>query len=237
MFKSICTSVFGLAIALILGTSLSASTISYTFDDGTNQGWTNIDLKSPSTGNQWVWTAETSIWFVSPYSGSYAVGQSNYVGPDSGADTANSTRIFRSPEFTFVSTDTIDATVYLVAGSGGAASLSGNVADLQAESSSTGFMGVALRDVTTGTYVASVHLSPPYTTTWSPLSFDLSSIDRSHTYTLDLVDAFHGSWGWVGMDSVTLTGASVAPVPEPAAITMMIAGVIGLLAYAWRKRK
>jgi hypothetical protein len=37
-----------------------------------------------------------------------------------------------------------------------------------------------------------------------------------------------------GVDSITL---SAAPVPEPTTAILLCTGVIGLLAYAWRKRK
>ena len=32
-------------------------------------------------------------------------------------------------------------------------------------------------------------------------------------------------------------GAGIMPVPEPSALTLAAAGLLGLLAYAWRKRK
>ena len=33
------------------------------------------------------------------------------------------------------------------------------------------------------------------------------------------------------------SGAGFSPVPEPGTLTLLAAGLIGLLAYAWRKRK
>jgi hypothetical protein len=40
------------------------------------------------------------------------------------------------------------------------------------------------------------------------------------------------AYGWTYLDNVSTTA-----VPEPASITLLTAGLVGLLAYAWRKRK
>lgn len=40
--------------------------------------------------------------------------------------------------------------------------------------------------------------------------------------------------GHVGFDNVTLDAAAV---PEPSLLTLFASGLLGLLAYAWRKRK
>jgi hypothetical protein len=37
--------------------------------------------------------------------------------------------------------------------------------------------------------------------------------------------------------SVVVAGMNVSTVPEPSALVLLAAGLIGLLAYAWRKRK
>jgi hypothetical protein len=44
----------------------------------------------------------------------------------------------------------------------------------------------------------------------------------------------NASPSWVGFDSVSLTAT---PAPEPSAIVLLATSLIGLLAYAWRKRK
>ena len=36
---------------------------------------------------------------------------------------------------------------------------------------------------------------------------------------------------------VYASGAGFSPVPEPGTLTLLAAGLIGLIAYAWRKRK
>jgi hypothetical protein len=47
------------------------------------------------------------------------------------------------------------------------------------------------------------------------------------------IDSFNNYYG--NIDSVVLTATYV--VPEPAAVALLLSGTIGLLAYAWRKRK
>jgi len=32
-------------------------------------------------------------------------------------------------------------------------------------------------------------------------------------------------------------GATITAVPEPGTLVMLVAGIVGLAAYAWRKRK
>jgi hypothetical protein len=44
------------------------------------------------------------------------------------------------------------------------------------------------------------------------------------------------SGGWGGIDNVYLNFTS-APTPEPSAIVILATGLLGLLAYAWRRRK
>jgi hypothetical protein len=38
-------------------------------------------------------------------------------------------------------------------------------------------------------------------------------VDQEATYTLDLIDAGHGSWGWVAMDSVTIPATLIGTEP------------------------
>lgn len=58
------------------------------------------------------------------------------------------------------------------------------------------------------------------------LGLSLSSFDQ-------IVVNGHGGYAG-GIDSISLTAA---PVPEPSSILMIVTGLFGLLAYAWRKRK
>jgi hypothetical protein len=85
----------------------------------------------------------------------------------------------------------------------------------------------------------------PYTThltsTWQPYSFQFTptATEASGNYDLGFLDcagnAGYGTddtgWCQFGIDSVSLTA-----VPEPSVALLSFTAVLGLLAYAWRKR-
>ena len=49
---------------------------------------------------------------------------------------------------------------------------------------------------------------------------------------------FTGQIGLSGGELIPVTfSTSAAPIPEPSTLVLLASGLIGLLAYAWRKRK
>jgi uncharacterized protein (TIGR03382 family) len=70
--------------------------------------------------------------------------------------------------------------------------------------------------------------------TYEQLGFSSTTINANGLagvpMTLDLIDYKHGGWGWVGMDSVTITNI----VPEPTSLTLA-ASALGL-AMLFRRR-
>jgi hypothetical protein len=94
---------------------------------------------------------------------------------------------------------------------------------------------VRLFDVTAGT-------NPVYNEVWST---DLPNTPTygsySSTFTVDASQVGHSfeilvqNWGgasFVNIDNMRLTCS-----PEPSTVVLLVSGVVGLLAYAWRKRK
>jgi hypothetical protein len=215
------------AMVAISAASARAEVV-YDFNDGTTQGWTSLDLANPSTGASWVWTVGTGSPEITATYGNYVYPGVSTWGSPTPQDAEHSTRIFRSPEFVLDTTGNISA--YLDIGKGNAATVT--LATLSTTSSSSGFLGLALRDAETGEYVAWTRRTSD-STTWELCIMDLTGIDRSKTYTLNLIDSFNGGFGWVAMDSVTIGGEAV---PEPGTLTLLGAGLVVLAAYVWRKR-
>lgn len=105
--------------------------------------------------------------------------------------------------------------------------LAGEVANL---SSST--LNVALIDTTTGTTLASQDFA--LGSTWKSYTAELYPVDSDHIghhWTISFSNTVANTWN--SLDNVSVTAA----IPEPSAITVLVTGMIGLLAYAWRRRK
>lgn len=86
-------------------------------------------------------------------------------------------------------------------------------------------------------------ITPTLTTTWQTYSFDFTATAAdaaSSTYEVSFLSGYGLEIGYAGatggstfgVDSVTLTA-----VPEPSTFSLLTASLVGLLAYAWRKRK
>ena len=171
------------------------------FDDGTLQGWTDVTVPNSNSGPR-NWAISPPAWPSDTEDGAGAVGQ-NIVGGNQ--DSAHPTLRLCSPKF--VLTGEGDLTVYL-SGGRGSGTLSGSVTSLPANSSSSGFQGVALRDVGTGIYVLSGARSGDGTD-WQRITFSeaqLGDLEQNAIYALDLIDARHGGWGWTAMDTVIIPG-------------------------------
>ena len=69
------------------------------------------------------------------------------------------------------------------------------------------------------------------TATWTSAGGFATTLPLSTFNEVVIAGAGGGYPGWI--DSISLTSA----VPEPTTITLLVTGVVALLAYAWRKRK
>jgi hypothetical protein len=120
--------------------------------------------------------------------------------------------LLRSPEFTLNGAG--DLTAWLSGGGTGSPNLAGtSVGALSATSANGGFRGIALRNVTTGQFVLSRSKTSDGNA-WQQVTMtaaQLAALPQGHVYTLDFIDAAHGGWGWVNMDSVTIPGNQVVP--------------------------
>jgi hypothetical protein len=126
----------------------------------------------------------------------------------------------RSPEFYVNAAGPLSVSLW-GGGSGGA--LVANVADVPASAvGGTGFMGVGLRDVAAGTYVARI----PSTSG----SLDMTPyVDNGRKYTLDYLDYKSGGWGWWGLDNVSIPGIKDPPRTGKDVVNFSVLGIAGTI--------
>ncbi len=139
-------------------------------------------------------------------------------------DFAHNTAVLRSPSFTLdglnPAADSDDffpteISFRLLAGMGSSTGPA-NFADLPAvtvnNAGNVAWLGVGLRRVDDDTYLLwGNRTSNAQGSSWQTITWDAATLaaaiegDAPGTlYTLDLIDAAHGSWGWVAMDSLTM---------------------------------
>lgn len=108
-------------------------------------------------------------------------------------DSPHPTMWIRSPQFTLNAEG--ELSVYLIGG-GSDTTAPANETDVTANSSGSGFMGIVLRNVSTGEFV----LSGKRTANNDDQGFEqvvftrseLDALDQDAVYTLDLIDSFNG---------------------------------------------
>jgi hypothetical protein len=69
---------------------------------------------------------------------------------------------------------------------------------------------------------------------WGSVSTN-SFVAAKSSYTLTFLTTDPGTYG--GNQVVAIDNVSVSSVPEPSVVVLGLTGIVGLLAYAWRKRK
>ncbi len=132
--------------------------------------------------------------------------------------------LFVSPEFVLDPASTADLTFELSAGRGHGGSSWGTDAPTSRQavideitannglSSTSGEMGVALRRASTGEYVLTKEKTTP-ANVWEPLSFSRTELDNligthgaNEVYTVEFFEYFHGGWGHLELDNVSVPG-------------------------------
>ncbi|MBM3863729.1 MAG: discoidin domain-containing protein, partial [Verrucomicrobia bacterium] len=191
----------------------------YNFDDLTFQGWSDVSLGA--TGDRGL---STTKGHGGPHEGPGLV-KSDFWDED------HPTLILRSPAFTINNSGNL--TVHLSGGRGGSLQVPVAVSSLPANSVANtfvggnddgdgeikvnGFMGVALRNASTGQYVWSASKTSNGNAFQQIIlgAEQLAALDQQAVYTLDFIDAVHGAWGWTSLDTVTIPGNLVTPPPTP----------------------
>jgi hypothetical protein len=77
---------------------------------------------------------------------------------------------------------------------------------------------------------------PTIATEWHPYTFSFA-VQAGQDYIgkqLGIMLINSGTSGWVGFDSVAV---NVTATPEPGTMVLLFTGLVGLLAYAWRRRR
>ena len=132
------------------------------------------------------------------------------------SDNPHDTLVVSSPTFSFDkgNPDGFSVSVFLLGGKGGASAPSGSLSSLPPSSSTTGFLGVALRRISDGAYLLHTRRSAnAQYAAWEGHGWTSSQIAQAiegdapnETYCVDVIDQFHGGWGWLVVDSVTVRG-------------------------------
>ena len=181
--------------------------LAFDFDGGTTEGWPQ--LTAPASPQKW-----TVAQGDDAHSGTWSVKQDIPAGSDGGSPHA--TMWLRSPEFKLNASG--DLSFFLMGGGfNTSAFVPFDDSEVPADSIDTddpeggGFHSVVLRDAVTGEFVRSFN-RPTDGTDWQLAKFSAQEIKfvleqyPDATFTLDLIDARHGTWGWCNLDTVRIPG-------------------------------
>lgn len=85
-------------------------------------------------------------------------------------------------------------------------------------------------------------ITPTLTATWQQynITFTATAADANQPYTVAFLNSYGkmtGQPGATGMSTMGIDNVHLSAIPEPATIVLFGTGLLGLLAYAWRKRK
>lgn len=206
-----------LGVLTVLGSIANAGTITFGRSQ-TLEGW-----------NERVYT---TFWV------DLAPDVKNFVSTDVNGDLRgfnNSTNTvwLTSPKFVLESGTITIASLYLMAGSGTAPS---TVNDISPTKSSTGWAGIALRDLN-GNFVLTYNQA----TTWSPVVLSAATLAPfvGQTLTLDLISMNNSSGDFLYVNRpITISGTlDTTPIPEPASFAIFgLGGTWAILARRRSKR-
>jgi hypothetical protein len=201
------TAVAFAATTLMLGTT-GQSQLFYSWEipEAGFDGWTSLTPPNSNNGpREWAVSSSPGAWpGTSPTEWRDGENGISLRIVNGTQDDPHPTLWLRSPKFKLDGSPFV-AEVWLAKGGAGSSLASSVVSEVPGFSASGGFRGVALRNVDTGMFVAT-GTKNSNGDSWNQVMIDATGLDTNATYTLDLIDAGHGGWGWVTMDYVTIYG-------------------------------
>ncbi|MCG7853814.1 MAG: hypothetical protein MIO92_14940, partial [Methanosarcinaceae archaeon] len=207
-----------IVMVFMAGMSVQAEVVTYDFDDGTLQGWSNYE------GVTEEFVVKEGHDAIPARSESYIVEEAVfYADRDSDTDV----KILTSPVFWISATSSVE--IWALGGNGSVDTPTWtNISGLPSQAGAD-FMGAALRRVSDGEYLLFGRRSSAgdFIDAYEDIGWDAPTIaaavagdSPSEQYVVDIIDTFSGVWGWITVDDITLTDViltrpTIARGPNP----------------------
>ena len=214
---------------------LAESSVTYDFESGSNEGWSNIAGVSVITTSQGGSTPGrlhefsvlgSGIDGFGPPNGSFGVAPVNFGDRDGEHSRA---LVFESPTFKFDTTLPLSISAQVAGGDAGTGAPASDSDPLlfQNTVNTADFQGIALKRVSDGTYLLttgrtgngnafqSVSLSN------AAITAAIANDAADESYTIDIIDTQGAGFGWIAVDDVVIEG--VLP-PDPAFLLLASVG-------------